>query len=283
MKKISLLFCLLITSQLCYGMISQIYSQLEGQVELLANAIEPSTLMRTGNVIVGGSLLLTAFAFKCKKKGLPVALFMPTLDLPFGTIKLKDFIKIHANLPHLMTALLIYLSKNEALDVIQQSGVLANDILLMNAGATILGISNSLILDYYDYYYNKRNSLPLSIKSKIYFDKEFVADHNCVICRCAIEEPINPCEIKEHLFCAQCLIDWFRAKEKNLAENNDPLLYKCVICPQEIIPGNSKVIINRLEFKPDTKDFIRSLAGLNGALLVLLTCNFCYLVFLITA
>lgn len=274
MKQTLLLFFLLLSGQACSGMNAvNVAREVINYMDSLETILEPNRLIRGCNV--GLSLTLLLIACKYIKKVAPNALFKPIIALPTVNMQFKDLLKLHAQAPHLITGLLIVFMKYQQIDI-------ASDVLIGNISSIIVGMSNSIMVDYHDYCHELRKKNSLTLESKITFDPELIAEQKCAICWGELEDPINPCQNKDHLFCTACLTDWFKAKNENTEDTNKHV-FKCDLCKQKIAIDSPKIIISRIEHTLNNKEFIKTLAGTKGILLVFLACNLCCLVFLLTA
>lgn len=106
----------------------------------------------------------------------------------------------------------------------------------------------------------EREKLPVSIKSKIKFDKRFLSKQICGMCRNIPDKDcINPCD-KDHIYCTKCFNEWLSST--NSVAIQDKL--KCPFCRKEITVENQKVeIIGRGEQsnKQKIKQFIKTITS----------------------
>lgn len=274
MKKIGILLAIIFT-QSCYSMSSAILSR--EVINLISKSSEDPKLLQACNILntcICGIFLYTGFKCKAKREFLEA-----TRGVPFAHIKMA--IKLLASAPLATTGFLMLLMHTEDSQLLRQAG-LTKDIFIINGGTALLALLNALSIDFYDYCYQANNK-PLSVASKINFDQEVIDRHTCLICFDTLNDPINPCSNNDHLFCKSCLTEWFKHNESIAIKNDEIFLdFKCIACTKAISKKNGKVFINRLEYTPISTDFIKSLIGFKGIMIVLLTCNICYLVFLAT-
>lgn len=270
--KILSLITTLAFSQNCYPMVPAIGRTMLSQFGQMYENFKPIQSINLLNSITCIAFIYIAFKYKSKR-----GFVKYTGGTSVGSI--NKVVKIIASIPLCSAALLVGLMKMENMKDLQQAG-LSKDVFVINTCAAFFGIINALLLDYYEYVQHSDNK-PLIITSKIDFDADFIDKHYCLICMDKLKEPINPCVKNDHLFCKECLTSWFKNNE-SIAKKHDQLFldFKCTACTKEITIDNPKVSINRLEVSPISVDFMKSLAGFKGVLLVLFACNICYLVFL---
>lgn len=101
--------------------------------------------------------------------------------------------------------------------------------------SAILSIINLLNLTYSDAIIRSK----IKIKSKIQIDSQILSELSCAICLAKkIRNPIQTCDFNTHIFCHNCLTNWYSKRLKEL-DNFDSVIFNCPTCFKEINNNNN--------------------------------------------
>lgn len=240
-----------------------------------SNFYEMMFIFNTMSGVLQLAVVMTLYLFK--HQGIDA---IPRIPLGSSvSLSLKKMMQELAILPIFMT---MSIMRNSATQQIEPFAADFSDKTVLSSLTLTAGIGLALFYkliqtDYYITTFKKLCAKPLIIKSKIDFDADFLADKECIICHSELENPINCCNQKDHLYCNECLTSWF----KELEEKKGIKAFSCSACTQKVTRDNTKISINRFDEMPSYKGFLKSLVGAKGSLLLVLACNVYYLTVLI--